>query len=72
MRLYYDTPLAPRELYNPFVLRKLNLGLQVFLQVFLRNHDRSVEKIGAGEMGHEAIKGVAFQEELALGLLKIP
>ncbi|CAK9059329.1 unnamed protein product [Durusdinium trenchii] len=24
--MYYDTPIAPRELYNPFVLRKLNVN----------------------------------------------
>ena len=44
LRLYYDTPLAPRELYNPFVLRKLNLGLQVFLQVSCET-TRSVEQL---------------------------
>lgn len=28
-RFYYDTALAPREMYNPFVLRKLKLPMQV-------------------------------------------
>ena len=65
LRLYYDTPLAPRELYNPFVLRKLNLGLQVFLQVSCETI-RSVRnwcRNGRGNLG------VAL-EEYALGVAK--